>query len=82
MNEEAIEIDDVHSLLVLIDEEFGGWPVLQGLNWNDDTFNFSQLWFKLGQYNHFIFYHVETKIDKKNTSMYRIRVSSQSKTWH
>ena len=76
MNEEAIETDDVHALLALIDEEFGGWPVLQGLKWNNSMFNFSQLWFKLGQYNNFVFYHIETKIDKKNTSMYRIRVSN------
>lgn len=76
MNEETIETDDVHGLLTLIDEQFGGWPVLQGLRWNDSMFNFSQLWFKLGQYNNFVFYHIETKIDKKNTSMYRIRVSS------
>lgn len=74
MNEETIETDGVDVLLALINQEFGGWPILQGSTWNDSMFNFSQLWFKLGQYNHFIFANIETKIDKKNASIHRIRV--------
>jgi hypothetical protein len=77
MDEESIETEGVNTLLSLISREFGGWPILQGSAWNESTFNLSQLWFKLSQYNNFVFYHIETKIDKRNISAYRIRVSRQ-----
>lgn len=74
IDELAIEREDIDMILSLINTEFGGWPILEGSKWNVSTFNFSQLLFKLSQYNNFIFYHIETKIDKRNISTYRIRV--------
>ncbi len=78
MDEEAIETEGVDTLLSLISREFGGWPILQGSTWDKSTFNLSQLWFKLSQYNNFVFYRIETKIDKRNISIHRIRVSRRN----
>ncbi len=75
IDEDAIEEEGVGELLSLIDTEFGGWPILKGSTWNNSTFNFSELWFKLSQYNNFVFYDVETKISKKNASTYHIQVN-------
>jgi hypothetical protein len=75
VDEYAMETEGVDAILSLINTEFGGWPILQGSTWNQSMFNFSQLLFKLSQYNNFVFYHIETKINRKNISMYRIRVS-------
>jgi hypothetical protein len=76
IDEYAIEKEGVDAILSLINVEFGGWPILQGSTWNESTFNLSDLWFKLSQYNSFIFYYVETTISKKNTSTYHIQVST------
>jgi hypothetical protein len=75
IDERAIENEGVDAILSLINGEFGGWPILQGSTWNESSFNFSELWFKLGQYGTFAFYDVTTKMDLKNTSTYSIRVS-------
>ncbi len=77
MDEDSIETEEVDTLVSLINREFGGWPILQGSTWDESTFNLSQLWLKLSQYNNFVFYQIETKIDKRNTSTYCIRVSRQ-----
>jgi hypothetical protein len=76
VNEDAVETEDIDGILSLINTEFGGWPILLGSTWNESTFNFSQLLFKLSQYNNFVFYYIETKINRKNTSTYLIRVSN------
>jgi hypothetical protein len=75
IDEYTIEKEGIDRILSLINTEFGGWPILQGSTWDESTFNFSQLWLKLSQYHNFVFYHTETKISKRKTSMYRIQIS-------
>jgi hypothetical protein len=74
IDEDAIEKEGVGVLLSLINTEFGGWPILKGSTWNESTFNYSDLWFKLGQYTSFAFYDIITKMDTENTSRYSIQV--------
>lgn len=75
MNESTIEHENIGVILSLINEEFGGWPILQGLNWNHSSFDLSRLWIQLSQYNNYIFFQFESKIDKKNSSRYRLKLS-------
>jgi len=73
-NEKAIETEGVNVILEFINKELGGWPVLQGLTWNESTFDLAHLMLKLSQHNNFILYTVETHIDEKNSSVRSIRV--------
>jgi hypothetical protein len=74
INETAIEFEGVEKILSLINNEFGGWPILQGSLWNTSSFNFSHLLFKLREYSHNIIYNCGTSIDDRNSSVYYIRV--------
>ena len=40
VNEAAIESAGVEAVLSIIDHELGGWPILNGLAWNQSRFNF------------------------------------------
>jgi hypothetical protein len=75
VDEYAIEIESLSVVLPLINEEFGGWPLVQGSKWNESMFDLSHIMLKLSQYNNFVFYHVETTIDNIDALKYRIRVS-------
>jgi hypothetical protein len=79
INESAIESEGVDEIISLINEEFGGWPILQGSSWNVSSFNFSHLLFKLREYNHNIIYYFGTSIDDRNSSTYYIRVRNSKK---
>lgn len=68
-NETNIDAEGVERILSLIDTDFGGWPILQGESWNESTFDFSNLIFRLRQYNYNILYRVGTDVDEKNSSI-------------
>ncbi|CAF1446150.1 unnamed protein product, partial [Adineta steineri] len=74
MNENTIEIEDINVILSLVKKEFGGWPVLEGLTWNESTFDLSRLTLKLNQYNSFILYTIKSVADDKNSSVRSIQV--------
>ncbi|CAF3365460.1 unnamed protein product [Rotaria sp. Silwood1] len=74
VNQETIEADSVDFLLSLINNEFGGWPILQGPIWNNSTFNLSNLLLKMAEYNLNSIYVVMTTVDDKNSSMHAIGV--------
>ncbi|CAF3873517.1 unnamed protein product [Adineta steineri] len=74
MDENAIEIEDINVILSLVKREFGGWPVLEGLTWNESTFDLSRLTLKLNQYNNFILYTIKSVADDKNSSVRSIQV--------
>lgn len=74
MNEVAVESSGVETVLSIIDNELGGWPILNGLSWNESHYNFSNLLFKLREYNNNIIYNCGTATDDKNSSAYFIRV--------
>lgn len=75
MNEDAIESEGVDRLISFINTELGGWPILQGLSWDESTFNLTRLLIKLNQYRIFIFFNVLTYIDENNSLAYSIYVS-------
>ncbi|CAF1185487.1 unnamed protein product [Rotaria sordida] len=72
INEENIEKEGIDSILLLINQEFGGWPILQGSSWNASTFNLFNLLLKLRQYSNDIIFSVDTSIDEKNSTEYEI----------
>ncbi|CAF3894392.1 unnamed protein product [Rotaria sp. Silwood1] len=74
INENAIERTSVNVILSFINTELGGWPILQGSTWNYSTFDFSRLLLKLHEYNKDVIYHINTKIDMINSSVYCIRI--------
>ncbi|CAF1538878.1 unnamed protein product, partial [Adineta steineri] len=74
MDENAIETEDIDVILSLVKTEFGGWPVLEGLTWNESTFDLSRLTLKLNQYNNFILYTIKSVADDKNSSVRSIRI--------
>ncbi|CAF4027283.1 unnamed protein product, partial [Rotaria sp. Silwood1] len=56
INETNIEKEGIDPVLLLINTQFGGWPILQASSWNSSTFNLINLLLKLHQYNNnFIF---------------------------
>ncbi|CAF1531755.1 unnamed protein product [Rotaria sp. Silwood1] len=74
-DELAIETAGVDTVLSVIDNELGGWPILNGLSWNETKFNLSLLLFKLREYNNNIIYNCGTGTDDKNSSAYYIRIA-------
>jgi len=76
IQEDAIEAEGVNTILSLVNTEFGGWPILQGSQWDSAAFNFSQLLVILNKYNTDVIYTASTQIDNKNSSIMAIRVRS------
>ncbi|CAF3794993.1 unnamed protein product [Adineta steineri] len=74
IDEDTIEMEDVDVIMSMINKEFGGWPVLQGSDWDESTFDFDRLMLKLSQYNNYIFYIVKTDVDEKNSSVRSIHI--------
>ena len=69
-----IETNGIDVILTLINREFGGWPILEGSNWNNLEWNLSKVLFKLNEYNTNVFYNIKTNIDDRNSSIYTIEV--------
>lgn len=76
INESAINTEGVEKLLSVIDNEFGGWPILQGSLWDSSSFNLTNLLVRLREYSHNIIYSCGTSIDDRNSSVYYIRVNT------
>jgi len=74
VNEQAIESTGTTPVLSVIENELGGWPILNGLSWNESNFNPLHLLLKLRKYNNNILYSCGTATDDKNSSAYFIRV--------
>ena len=74
IDEDAIDTEGVEVILRLVDTEFGGWPILKGLAWNNSAFNFSYLLLKLSEYKYNVVYNIRTEIDEKNSTFRSIRV--------
>ena len=77
IDENAIETNGINVILSLINEEFGGWPILQGSTWNNSTFNLSRLLLKLCLYSDYsssVIFKAGTQIDATNSSLQNIRV--------
>lgn len=74
MNETNIEIDGVEPILSILNNEFGGWPILQGAEWDNSTFHLLNLLIKLRQYDDGFFFSVDTGTNEENSSAYDIEV--------
>ncbi len=75
IDEDEIERVDVYPIISLVNTEFGGWPILEGSNWNSSSFDLYRSLIKLCQFNRFLFFNVLTYIDEKNSSSHSIYVS-------
>jgi hypothetical protein len=76
VEQDKLETDDIDTILKLIDNELGGWPVLQGSSWDNSAFNFSQQLIKLNTNSNYIIFLAVTLVDDKNSSIQGIRVRS------
>lgn len=69
------------SIKILLDilNELGGWPVISGESWNDSTFEWESLIYKLRRigYQNSIhsFVTFTTEVDEKNNTKYVVKVS-------
>ncbi len=75
IDEAGIETDGVEPVLDIINNEFGGWPILEGAAWNPTTFNLSDILLKLRRYDNEIIFSVATATNQQNSSVYDIEVS-------
>jgi membrane metallo-endopeptidase-like protein 1 len=78
INESNIEADGVEPVLSVVENEFGGWPILQGPSWNASTFNLSDLLLKLRKYDNEIIYRIDTATNEENSSVYDIEIGQGS----
>lgn len=78
LNEDHIEAEDVTPILSLINRELGGWPILEGSDWNDSSFNLLNLLVTLRKYSSNIIFAMGTSTDEKNSTEYDIEVTNFS----
>ncbi|CAF1114537.1 unnamed protein product, partial [Adineta ricciae] len=67
IDEDAIEKEGIDAILSLVNQELGGWPVLQGSTWNESKYDFDRLILKLSEYNNYILFTVKTDVDETNS---------------
>ncbi|CAF3997804.1 unnamed protein product [Rotaria magnacalcarata] len=79
VNESAIETAGVDTILSVLENELGGWPIVNGLSWDEKNFNLSNLLLKLREYNNNIIFNCGTSTDDRNSSAYFIRVRKEKK---
>ncbi|CAF4289925.1 unnamed protein product, partial [Rotaria magnacalcarata] len=72
INETALALEAESALLNFVDNELGGWPILQGSSWNESSFDLANLMYKLREYNQNIVFGFSTSTDEKNSSAYFI----------
>ena len=78
INVDTFSTDDINTILTIIDGELGGWPILQGIAWNNSTFNFMQLLLKLNSYNTYPIFTASSQPDDRNSSKMSLLVRSNS----
>ncbi|XP_015111047.1 neprilysin-2 isoform X3 [Diachasma alloeum] len=76
MNETAIEAQDFKPLLSIL-QKLGGWPVLEGDQWNEETFNWTQSVYNLSDLGYFVnyFFKISIEVDFKNTTKHVLYIS-------
>lgn len=67
-------MDGVEPVLSILNNEFGGWPILQGEEWNASNYNLFDLLLKLRAYDDGIIFSVVTATNQENSSVYDIEV--------
>lgn len=76
MFKELIEKQGLEPLKEIL-KELGGWPVLEGEDWKDNNFNWTNIITKHRQIGEIIFYFIELKIgnDEDNNTRSMIQVT-------
>lgn len=76
MNETAIELEGLKKLKQIF-EQIGGWPTLEGNNWNEEDFDWMKALHKLREIgvNFDVFFRVSIDRDKRNISRHILGVS-------
>ncbi|XP_015111046.1 neprilysin-2 isoform X2 [Diachasma alloeum] len=79
MNETAIEAQDFKPLLSIL-QKLGGWPVLEGDQWNEETFNWTQSVYNLSDLGYFVnyFFKISIEVDFKNTTKHVLYLDQAS----
>ncbi|UJR20406.1 hypothetical protein I4U23_023537 [Adineta vaga] len=75
INEAQIEHEGVEAVMDIVNNEFGGWPILHGTLWNDTTFNLTNILLKLRKYDDGIVFSVTTATNQENSSVYDIELA-------
>lgn len=78
INEAAIETEHIDVILPFVNEQLGGWPILQGSGWNNSTFNLSRRLLTLTEYSNSVLFDVSTQIDQQNASLRSIRLGQNA----
>ncbi|CAF3835985.1 unnamed protein product, partial [Adineta steineri] len=73
INEQHIEDEGISLVLSLINNEFGGWPIIQS-SWDNSTFDLFNLLLKLRKYQNNIIFGIGTSIDEKNSTEYALGI--------
>lgn len=83
LNETAIDREGLKKLKQIF-EEMGGWPTLEGDNWNEKDFDWMGALHKLREIgvNVDVFFRVSIDRDKRNNSRHILAVSIRSKLSH
>ncbi|CAF4117161.1 unnamed protein product, partial [Adineta steineri] len=74
IDEQLIEDEDISLILSLINNEFGGWPIIQS-SWDNSTFDLLNLLLKLRKYSNNIIFDIGTSINEKNSTEYGLKIS-------
>jgi len=75
MNETNIEVDGVEAVLAIINNEFGGWPILHGSTEQTvPPVDLAELLVKLRKYDDGIIFSVATATNQENSSVYDIEL--------
>ncbi|CAF1238637.1 unnamed protein product [Adineta steineri] len=74
IDEQHIEDEGINPILFLINNEFGGWPIIQR-SWDNSTFDILKLLLKLRKYRNKIIFSIETSIDNKNSTEHDLKIS-------
>lgn len=78
IDENGIEKEGVTMIFNIVNDQLGGWPILQGSSWDPSTFNLSRLMTKIREFSQNIIFSFGTSIDDRNSSAYYIRVSEEN----
>ncbi|CAF1247586.1 unnamed protein product [Adineta steineri] len=74
INEKYIENEGINPILSLINNEFGGWPIIQS-SWNNSTFDLLNLLLKLRKYQNNIIFGLDTTTNDKHSTEYALGIS-------
>jgi hypothetical protein len=77
INESAIELDGIAAILSILNEEFGGWPILGETSRTPSPSDLADLLLKIRKYDNSIIYRVNTQTNQENSSIYNIEVGKR-----